>query len=228
MADFEVAVYLTYELQNYGSNNYGNKFQAKDRAETFIEGAFNRHGYSVSFVDTTDYSPAPPTEKYKDSFTTACPCDYRYDCSYDYLVGWFDDWLNCNEVQAEDSTILLSKVDNVNGGAAGGGGTVAHAQTGKHVCDLPSSYEEYGWNDEDNGMNTVLHEIGHNLMGNTGDEGNDGVGHHDVAKLSSRVDWYTITAMDINGSENDCQDTYNNDFQGWEHTWSDCCVSNWS
>lgn len=226
MADYEIAVYLTYELQNFGESNYSNPFQAKDRAETFIKGAYDRHGYSVNFVDTTDYSPNPPTEKYNDSFTTACPCHTSYDCSYDKMCHWFDDWLDCNGPRGDNVTLIISKTSNTNGGVHIGGG-VCHAQTGEYVCELPSSYEKYGWNGEDNAMNTVLHEIGHYHMESTRDEDGDGEEEHDVARLFSRVDWYTITAMKIKGSENDCSDTYNNDPSGWEHTWSACCESNW-
>lgn len=227
MSDYEIAVYLTKELQSYGENNYSNAFQAKDRAETFIKGAYDQYGYSVNFLDTTDYSPDPPKEGFNESFTTACPCDPFYDCSYNKMCHWFDDWLYCNGFKADDVTIILSKTNHTNGGVNIGGG-VCHAQTGKFVCDLPSSYEEYGWDDEDNAMNTVLHEIGHYHMAGTRDEDSDGEQEHDVARLVSRVDWYTITPMDIKGSENDCDETFNNDFTGWEHTWSTCCESNWS
>lgn len=226
MADYEIAVYSTAKLQRYGEDNYNNQFQAKDRAETFIEGAYNRHGYSVNFVNTTSYEPNPPTEKKGESFTTQCPCDHKFDCSYSSVVRWFDSWLDCNGPQAADSTILLTKTSQTNGGVALG--SIVHVQTGEHICDLPSSYEDYGWNDEDNAMNSVLHEIGHCMMNGTRDEDGDNTTEHDVAALKSRVDWYTITAMDIDGSYNDCQNKYSTGYEGWEHTWSNCCVSNWT
>lgn len=226
MADYGIEVYTSAKLQTYGKDYYNNQYQAKDRAEEFIRGAYNRHGYSVNFVDTTGYKPNPPTEKKGESFTTQCPCDYKFDCSYSSVLSWFISWLDCNGPQAIDSTILLTKTNQTNGGVALG--SVAHAQTGKHVCNLPSSYEDYGWNDEDNAMNTVLHEIGHCLMSGTRNDDGDSEEEHDVAALENRFDWYTITAMDIEGNVNDCGETSSTGYDGWEHTWSDCCVSNWS
>lgn len=226
MADYEVAVYLTQKLQDHCEVNYGDPFQAKDRAETYIEGAYDRHGHTVRFLDTTDYSPDPYTEKFNESFTTACPCDPLYDCSYDKMCHWFDDWLYCNGPEADDVTIILSSTDQTSGGVYNGSG-VAHAQTGKFVAALRSSYQEYGWYDRDNGMNTVLHEIGHYHMVSTRDEDGDGTEEHDVAEQVLHKDGYTITAMDIDGSTNDCGDSWDYDPNGWEHTWSDCCESNW-
>lgn len=232
MASYEIAVYITSELYQYGQNNYGDGYRARERAKTYIQGAMDRHGHTADFVSTDGYHPNVITQKYDTSFTTTCPCDPRYNCSYNNLLDWFKAWIECDgKPSGADSNIILSKTNSSSGGVAygSGGSKYAHATTGKFVCDLPSSYENYGWSDSHDGMNTILHEIGHNLMQGSGVDGSDpdDAGHHDVAALKSRIDWYTITAMKIKGGENECGDTYSQGYEGWENTWSDCCESFW-
>lgn len=229
MASYEVAVYITDALYNYGDSDFNDGYVAQKRAQTYIQGAFDRTSHSVSFVDP-DSTPNAPTEYYNKSFTTACPCDPRYNCSYDRLLGWFKDWVECNnKPQAADSNLLLSKTDNVNGGVAYGGGIYAHAQTGKYVARLYDTYEEYGYKKSHDGMNTAYHEMGHNFMGDTGDGDGDGVGHHDVAGVYDHgTQDDTISAMKINGDTNDCGDLVDtSNIGGNEMAWSDCCLSNW-
>lgn len=230
MAEYEVAVYITDALYNYGQSDFNDGFVAQKRARKYIQGAFDRIGHSVSFL-TPSATPNAPTQKYDKSFTTACPCDIRYNCSYGSLLDWFKDWIECNnKPQAADSNLLLSNKETANGGNAYPGGIYAHSQTGKLIARLPDQYHGYGYKKKYNGMETGLHEIAHNLMGDVGDEDQDGAGHHDVASAygHSQTQPDTISAMEVEGSTNDCGyliDTSN--VEGYEMLWSDCCVSNW-
>ena len=69
-------MYETKSLYDHCASNHGDGWQAKKRAETFINGALDRWGYTVNFVDTTDYIPAPPTERCCKEFYDECVlCD---------------------------------------------------------------------------------------------------------------------------------------------------------
>lgn len=229
MSTFNIAVYETKRLYDYCSSEYNDGWRAKKRAETFIEGALNRWGYSVNFEDTTGHIANPGTEKRDETFSDDCDlCNPKgIDCTY-RVLGWFKEWVECGRPAGDQSSILLSDTSSPNGGRAYRNGKYAHATTGRFVADLPSSYEKHGTTDADCGFNTVIHELGHNFMQNTNfDTDGDGEDHHDVAKYHSRVDWYTQTAMDSNGGSNECGDPEKS-HRGWEHTWSDCCHDRWS
>jgi len=228
MGSYEIAVYVTDSLYNRCQDNHGDGYIAQTRAKTYLQGAFDRTNHSVSFL-TPPSTPNAPTEYYSKSFTTACPCDTRYNCSYEALLGWFQDWVECNnKPKAQDSNILLSNTSNVNGGLAQvPAGTYAHAQTGRYIARLPPSYEKYGMKESHNGMHTAIEVVGHNLIGSVDDDDGDGGKHHDLAVIKDHgYQKETITGMGIKGSQNECGTYWDTStIDGNEMAWSDCAVS---
>jgi hypothetical protein len=222
-------VYETKRLYDYCSSEYNDGWRAKKRAETFIKGALDRWGYTVNFEDTTDHIPNPGSEKRDEEFYDDCDLCDPNGLEYKYKVlGWFKEWVECGRPAGDQSSILLSSTSTSNGGKAYRSGKYAHATTGRFVANLSSSYEKYGLNSKDDGFNTVIHELGHNFMQNTNfDSDDDGEDHHDVATYYSRDDWWTQTAMSVEGSSNECGDPERST-GGWEHTWSSCCHDKWN
>jgi hypothetical protein len=143
------------------------------------------------------------------------------------LTGWFRHVLDCNGYQeGSDSTLLLTNGDVPNGGLAFSNGNKAAASVGRHVAALPSSYEKYGGSEAFEGMETALHEIGHNILPKGFDDDNDGEDHHDVGNIVYWYDNYYKTPLDINGDTNDCGTEPFSIRDGFWMVYSDCAISN--
>jgi len=96
---FEIGICQTQALTDYCMNQYGDKYRARDRAQTFIEGAFDHDGNQHAVdVDPIDKSPTTKTQdcsKYN-SFQDEYPCDPSGTVTYDNLMVdqlsglWYD------------------------------------------------------------------------------------------------------------------------------------------
>lgn len=125
--EFNISVYETKSLYDHCLSEYNDGWRAKKRAETFIEGALNRWGYSVNFEDTTDHIANPGTEKRDETFSDDCTlCDPQgIDCTY-RVLGWFKEWVECGRPVGDQSSILLSNTSSPSGGRAYRNGKHAH------------------------------------------------------------------------------------------------------
>lgn len=206
MATFDITVFITQALYDNGNFNYGDGWRARDRVITFIDGAFGLSDHDAN-IDGADVAPAPPVETVHQSFTGSCICNPTFDCQWDDLLAWWDDWLmnaDCKDPHPQSSDLNLL-VSNADGGGLGGGrndppGTCV-AGTGKAVIDLPSSYDPFVWTDAGKGMWVTLQEMGHTLLHDVPDKDGDGVGH-DTGAIVQDIEnkQYSVTPMGITGS----------------------------
>lgn len=211
MATFDVTVYETAELANQVSG------QAKNRAKTYIEGAFSYSSHSVN-VTLSSTNPNAPIEQCQTSFTANDPCYPTSTVSYSYLSNWWRDYVQC--VLADDimdADLLLTAKDG------GLGRTVddryAVAEGGPDVASLPSSYEQYGC---DSGgpfddMQQVLHELAHALL-NTSDE-------HDLGYAYDHGGSRARSPMARGGESNACGNYVYKHDGCHEMRFSECCES---
>ena len=239
MSTYEISVYVSRELYDYGDQNYNDGYQAQKRAATFIDGAFNLTSHSVDLVTPNDKIPAP-VESSHTQFDATCPCGSgSTTCTYDQLVFWWKRYNDCSSTYtADDCNLLLTSTSATDGGYANDQpGQWGHAQTGRHICDLSSSYEWAGKKSEHDAMHTALEEIGHNLLKSpsTVDGDNDGDGSHDCGQpYNYNSNFYAISPMGVNdkeldydGGTNDCNESWNYDPTGWALRWSYCCYNQW-
>jgi len=228
---YQVAVYITNALYDYGQDNYEDGYRARDRAAEYIKEA-------IDYYDTEDVRSMSeiinaPREYTNRSFEEECLCSSRYNCEYSSLVDWWQTYVDkqCEDLfQAEHSTLLLTSTSESDGGVAMG--RFSTAQTGQGICDLPSPAERYGFDNSHDCMHTVLEEVGHSLMSGTNDSDGDGITEHDVGAIYEESEGDCITPMGVNNSENeagenDCENYQDGDPTGWRLIWSPCCERNW-
>jgi len=70
---YEIAVYQSDNLWSYCYSEYGNKWEVRDRVETYLQGINRRLGWTYFDVKTPSSSVPAPTEQYNESFTTEDP-----------------------------------------------------------------------------------------------------------------------------------------------------------
>lgn len=206
MAHFDIAVFITQEVYDYGSNNYGDGFRARDRVVTFIEGAFNEASNHSATVTGASEVPKAPREKTKGSLTASCICNPNFTCSWSSLLAWWDDWLinaNCMDphTRADDCNLLITKGSD--GGLGGGRNTepgTAVSSWGQFLVDLPSTYDRFVWSEPGHKMWVVLQEMGHTLLDDQPDKDGDGVGHDSGnVFFDSTTGKYSISPMGVTG-----------------------------
>lgn len=222
MATYDVKLWSTAELYN----NKG--VTPLDRAETYIQGAFDNTGNFVNLSQSSDRVPAP-TENPQASFEANYPCDKTFDIQYDRLPDWFDDWLSCNSSEVSDCNLLITYyVDDNNGYYIENSDGVSYAAAagGQYVEDVPSSYTTEGCRYDFNAMETVLHETSHCLSAldadtchRTGDILNqDGNSYATpMASSGTYAENYCGDDVDRSGPDDDCFKMY----------WNRCNVDNW-
>lgn len=227
MATYEASVHITTDLHQYGEDNYNDGYIAQDRAATYIQGAFDRSSHTV-YLNTPPERPNPGAETIDTEYTAACPCNTSFNCTYNSVVGYYKDWLDCHSYESKDVNIVISSTSNIGGGETCGCGTHAHSQSGQKICDLDSSYQDYGFTDPFNAMQTSLHEIGHLLLkAFPSDDDGDGETQHDMAFVYNHVDGNAVSPMYVNGDENNCSTPVDQIASGKEMRWSGCCEDYW-
>ena len=126
VTSYDIEIFETYELQTSMDDEYDNAWQAAERAETWIKGAFKSNsGHEATVGIAKDSEPDPGQEgSAGDSFDQGCICyENRYRCSYNNLFDWWGDWLqaDCKDPHedADDCRLLLTNYSR--GGGLGGG-----------------------------------------------------------------------------------------------------------
>jgi hypothetical protein len=251
VTSYNIEIFETDELQTSMDDEYNDAWQAAERAETWIKGAFESNsGHEATVGIAKDSEPDPGQEgPAGDSFDQGCICaENTYRCSYNNLFDWWGDWLqaDCKDPHedADDCRLLLT--DYSRGGGLGAG-DIAVACVGQDIAELDSSHHRWGGQSKHNAMDTVLEEIGHALINWDGDnncshsdDDGDGRGHDSgVIKYDTTESDYGVTPMGITGDRcnNNCADnsSLNTDYcfsmcdddddgnpDGWILEYSDC------
>lgn len=226
MSTYEVGVWITKELYDYCESQYGDGYRARDRAITWIEGAFDQGSHSVNSVYGSE-TPNPPTEDITGTRCGSCICEWNNDCCWDNQYDWWVDYYqgSCTGLKsANDAATLLTKG---NGGGYGTG-SFAVAGNGVGIASLDNTYQEFGYYDQHQDMGVVLEEVGHALIDSysLSDGDGDGVIDHDSGRTlwDSANSEHCITPMGMNGDQNNCN---TNEFDksksdGWALFWSGC------
>lgn len=219
MGPYEVNVWITQELYN----NEGTT--PKEKAKTYIQGAFNQVPHTVSLGTTSDY-PAPPTEDPLQSFEANVPCTNKTK-TYDSLWPWFKDWLSCYGNEAKDCNLLITNADYGKGGVTGNNKYAAAPGGSEIAYWLSSTYDSTGCSAGHEAMSISLHEMGHSFMKMSGSNehsvGNvyydsDGTGYCTPMALRKDGTWEQYCGATVDSSSDSCFQLY----------WSDCCSDNWS
>lgn len=191
MPTLDLTIYQTFDLTNYCSNNFSNEYRSRDRAATWISGAFNdTSDYDIN-ITKADTTPDPPQEgPIQDSFSAQCLCTQDFTCDYNNLFDWWTDWLdsldNCNDgPKAADANLLLTNWDK---GGGLGEASAAVAGVGPDVAELDSQYEAFGYQTSHKRLNAAIHELGHCFINwdksNCSHNDDDGVDEPTIPRLS--------------------------------------------
>jgi len=114
----------------------------------------------VSVTKSHDQVPAP-TEQVGESFEAQYPCDRSFTVSYDRLVGWWVDYVDCKLNKSQDCDLLLT---TDSGGGVNRHDRYAVSSRGGDIASLSASYEIQGCQDGHGGMQTAMHETAHGFM----------------------------------------------------------------
>lgn len=213
---FEIAVYHTAKLSNYCYQTYGNSERARDRAKTYIEGAFSKSDHTCDVLTpSTDISA--PQEQTNSSFDATYPCS-NISGTFSNLAGWFDARIdNCSDLShSADADLLLTNDTGELGVSIGN--QIACSEGGPNIADLPSSWEQYGCSQPYNSMQTALHELAHCLLDGSFDE-------HHMGYVYDHFNGSAKTPMATTQENNECGTYVSAADDCWEMRWSDCCES---
>ncbi|APX96925.1 hypothetical protein [Natronorubrum daqingense] len=241
---YEVQVFVTDALYEHCAQQYGDGFRARDRAETWIEGAFDQVNQEVTVLSTDEVIPAP-AEIIRGSETVCVqnPCGSTTTCYPSVLQWWRDYACQLESPLAADSNVLLtaalSAAGNrlLSGGRAYRGGNMAVAYTGRAAADAGTTYSETvsAPNTGANGMHTVLHELGHTLQMTNGEagaaHGNDGYDVHNVGGATTASGGFVPTTAvsplaDPTASTSECGCGVG-DRDAFLMRWTGCSISYW-
>lgn len=79
--DYEVQVFVTDALYQHCEQQYGDGFRARDRAETWIEGAFDQLNQEVTILSNDEPIPAPAEIiRSSDTVCVQNPCGSSTTC----------------------------------------------------------------------------------------------------------------------------------------------------
>jgi hypothetical protein len=221
MATFEISVYVTVELYQQCNNDYGNGYQAQDRVKTYFEGADNQLSHNIE-VYTPSKRIYAPTEQVGESFTAEHPC-IGDSGTWDRLVHWWEDYVDCDLGTTRDCDLLLTNASSSNRGVARNN-QYACAEGGGHIAELPSSYDDRGYNDPYDAMETAMHEFAHCVM--DGIDDGSSYNEHAVGDTieHSGIYYETMMTNEIQDS-NECGQNVNSSDGGYKMRWDDCCES---
>lgn len=213
---FEIAVYHTTKLANYCDETYGNSERARNRAKTFIEGAFGESNHTCNVLTPSTEINAPQEEP-KSSFNATYPCS-DVPGTFSSLVGWFDAAFdNCSNLStAADADLLLTNDPGEAGISVGN--QFACSAGGPNIADLPSSYKQFGCSQPYNSMQTALHELTHCLLDGSFDESK-------IGDVYEHFNGSAKTPMATPGEKNVCGTHVPSADSCWEMRWSNCCES---
>ncbi|MFB6193606.1 MAG: hypothetical protein ABEI75_00950 [Halobaculum sp.] len=169
---FDIGIWLTNDLDQNGD---GDPRKALSR---FVPENFEEAGHSVDLTIHTE-NPYPPAESvYADSDWPAsddpCPNFTGHETTFDNLLDWWDLWHPCNASETHaDANVLVSNYESTAGYTGGD-----CDQTGNHYCVAEASnIGKLADESVDNAGSdlrysqmyaTVIHEIGHAVIDETG------------------------------------------------------------
>lgn len=209
-----------------------NEFEVRDKADTYIQSESTSDDPARLWGYTKSEVYSAPTEDPHESFDAKYPCDRTFTITYDNLLDWWDDMVECEDLSTEsDSNILITDNDGYcGGGLAWVYGTTCVAN-GNNIENLPDSYVDYEHGCGAYSMATVMQEIGHNVMDGPSDSDGDGEGQHDTGATVYHSDGRAVTPMsagywdDLEG-DNECGESYPDPDDGYyEFRYSDCARS---
>lgn len=183
----EVAVHQTAALTEYCEERYGEagRWRAAERAAAAFEDTWRRGvdldpSADVWVVREPIEAPiqaavdaAAPTDA-NDPDLPDPPCSDADAVEFDTLLDWWEAYCECHDGvgPAADSNLLLTSTNESSGGRAWAlGPPYAVAQSGRYCAEAPDpgAYRRepfyVGRGQAYSALSTVLHEIGHNLIG---------------------------------------------------------------
>lgn len=163
---FDIGIWLTQDLD---TNGVGDPRQV---LKDFIPENFSEAGHNVNLT-VHSATPSPPRENVVDTGwpQNAAPCGNWI--SFSNLMDWWEDWHTCNGQWHDDANLLVTNYDSTFGLTSGNcNHTTNHhcvAEASK-IGDLEDeSLGAYGKDLRYSQMyGTVLHEIGHAVIDETG------------------------------------------------------------
>lgn len=211
---FDIGIWLTYDLETNGVGN------PREALKKFVPENFKEAGHSINLTVHSE-NPNPPYESvtHPDHWPAEddpCPNLTGNPTTFDDLLEWWDIWHSCNGKTHDDANVLVSDWDST------GGLTVGDCdETGNHKCvaeahrigDLDDeSVDNCGPDTRYAQMySTVIHEIGHAVIDETGsfscasspEESEMGNSWKDP-DFDIKYTTPMVTWDDSEGSENEC------------------------
>lgn len=232
MADFQIAVFITYDL--YAAAGY--TYEAQKWCKKHIEQAINGGTDYTVEVLTPSETPHAPRENIVDDgwpYDTSSACPNLGEATYNDLLEWFDVWHICHDVaDAKDANILVTNEASTYGLTTG-----AESETKTCVAEGSETYKFSSTESRGCGLKysqmgaTVLHEIGHAIT----EPGTDPQGVDDDWDEEETGDtyqdpfdknWYTTPMVTYKVSRNECGKTidypYNSLPNCFDHYYSQC------
>lgn len=180
MASADVTVFLTTKA-------YNNDSKMQDKVENYLKEAFEYTVHSATVKKPQNWIDAPSEDPFASFEATVCGNTNNYDG----LLPWWKDYHKCNSLtSSEDAIILITNNTGLGGeGYVGGRFSVS---AGEQISSLSaSSTYQTGCDTGSDAMQTVIHEVGHNLGLRHADgyayNGSDGVNYY----TSNMMNGYT-------------------------------------
>lgn len=217
MAQISIAIYAAKE-----ANNHNPDIQQITR--NYVDECFSATDYDRSYTIPNNYPDPPNENSLEKQDGTTC----RDISTYNLLVGWFDDYVGCNNLPRPDDGILL--VTNSNHGGGGQAGNVATVDGYWACADLSTSTtNNFACSRAHRDMAIAAQEAGHMF----GLEHSHGFGYEDINVPS---EWYSTPQFagreePLDEQENACG-TYVGNFDKDQHdrcyefNWSGCSENN--
>lgn len=177
---YSVGVYMSEELENYCEDNYGNSNIALENVEEALKLAFDGLPSVEIDIDKYTFGIDTPTESLDEE-------DIVFDGElYDDLLYWWEE----QGVFNEDSNLLLTNQpdDDIRGYAFVGSRVAAVAGTGAECADVTVDGQQ--GSDSYGGLQTAVHEVGHNLMLYRGEDQYE-IGGDDCNESAHHKRWET-------------------------------------
>lgn len=169
---FDIGIWLTYELENYGTGD------PRKALNKFVPENFTEAGHDVDLkIHSTNPNPPEESVSASDQWPAnddPCPNFPDSPTTFDNLLDWWDLWHPCNASEThDDANVLVSNYDSTAGLTSGD-----CDQSGNHYCvaeghrigdladeTVDSSGSEMRYSQM---YATVIHEIGHAVIDETG------------------------------------------------------------